>query len=46
MKFYAGAAMEPVKNYLMDMDGVLVTGTNIVPSADKFLARLKQRGAK
>ena len=38
--------MEPVKNYLMDMDGVLITGTNIVPSADKFIVRLKERGAK
>ncbi|MBZ5516432.1 MAG: HAD-IIA family hydrolase [Acidobacteriia bacterium] len=28
------------------MDGVLVTGTNIVPGADKFLERLKARGAK
>ncbi|MGD0007022.1 MAG: HAD-IIA family hydrolase [Terriglobia bacterium] len=38
--------MELVKNYLMDMDGVLVTGTNIVSGADKFMARLKERGAK
>ena len=38
--------MEPSKNYLLDMDGVLVTGTNIVPGADKFIERLKERGAK
>ncbi len=38
--------MHPSKNYLMDMDGVLVTGTNIVPGADKFIARLKERDAK
>jgi len=38
--------MEPAKSYLIDMDGVLVTGTNIVPGADKFIARLKERGAK
>jgi len=38
--------MEPAKNYLMDMDGVLVTGTNIVPGADEFITRLKERDAK
>jgi NagD protein len=38
--------MEPAKNYLMDMDGVLVTGTAIVPGAEKFIARLKERDAK
>jgi NagD protein len=38
--------MEPVKNYLIDMDGVLITGTNIVPGADKFIGRLKDRSAK
>jgi NagD protein len=38
--------MEPAKNYLMDMDGVLVTGANLIPGADKFIARLKERGAK
>jgi NagD protein len=38
--------MEPLKNYLLDMDGVLVTGTNLIPGADKFIERLKERGAK
>ena len=38
--------MEPPKNYLMDMDGVLVTGTNIIPGADKFIERLKEHAAK
>jgi NagD protein len=38
--------MESTKSYLMDMDGVLVTGTNLVPGADKFIQRLKQRTAK
>ena len=38
--------MEPQKNYLIDMDGVLVTGTNIVPGAQKFIERLKERSAK
>lgn len=38
--------MESSKNYLLDMDGVLVTGTNLIPGADKFIERLKERGAK
>ena len=38
--------MDTPKNYLMDMDGVLVTGTNIVPGAEKFIARLRERNAK
>lgn len=37
--------MEQPKNYLMDMDGVLVKGTSIVPGADKFIERLKALGA-
>jgi ribonucleotide monophosphatase NagD (HAD superfamily) len=36
--------MEPPKNYLMGMDGVLVTGTNVVPGADKFIGWLKEPG--
>ncbi len=38
--------MEPPKNYLIDMDGVLVTGGTLIPGADAFLARLQARGAK
>ncbi len=38
--------MEPAKNYLIDMDGVLVTGGTRIPGADQFLARLKAREAK
>jgi NagD protein len=30
------------KNYLIDMDGVLVRGANIVPGATQFLERLRQ----
>jgi len=30
------------KNYLIDMDGVLIRGTNIVPGANEFLERLRQ----
>lgn len=38
--------MEPPKNYLIDMDGVLVTGGTPIPGADAFLDRLQARGAK
>jgi len=38
--------MQPPKNYLIDMDGVLVSGRTIIPGADQFLERLKARGAK
>ena len=38
--------MDAPKNYIMDMDGVLVTGSNIVPGAELFIRRLKERGAK
>ena len=31
------------KNYLIDMDGVLVSGRAIIPGADQFVARLKER---
>ena len=31
------------KNYLIDMDGVLVRGTRIVPGADAFIERLNER---
>jgi len=34
------------KSYLIDMDGVLVSGRTIVPGADRFIARLKARGAE
>jgi NagD protein len=36
----------PVKNYLIDMDGVLVRGASPVDGADRFLDRLRARGAK
>jgi len=38
--------MEPPKNYLMDMDGVLIRGAVMVPGADRFIEKLKKRGAK
>jgi NagD protein len=38
--------MKPPKNYLIDMDGVLVRGQSPIPGADRFLSRLKERGAR
>ena len=38
--------METPKNYITDMDGVLVSGRTIIPGADRFIARLKARGAE
>ncbi len=32
------------KNYLIDMDGVLVRGSEMIPGADQFVARLNERG--
>jgi NagD protein len=34
------------KNYLIDMDGVLISGTNIIPGADAFIERLKAVGTE
>ncbi len=34
---------DPVNAYLMDMDGVLIRGTQLVPGADDFIARLRQQ---
>jgi len=38
--------MESPKNYLIDMDGVLVSGETMISGADRFLERLKARNAK
>jgi NagD protein len=38
--------MEVTRNYITDMDGVLVSGQTIIPGADQFLQRLKARGAE
>lgn len=38
--------MQPPKNYLIDMDGVLISGQAMIPDADRFMARLQARGAK
>jgi len=34
------------KNFLIDMDGVLISGSTLIPGADQFLQRLHERGAK
>jgi len=38
--------MNPPKSYLIDMDGVLVSGRTMIPGADAFIERLKARGAE
>lgn len=38
--------MTGLKNYLIDMDGVLISGNTLIPGADQFIARLRERGAK
>jgi NagD protein len=34
------------KNYLLDMDGVLVSGRSLIPGADRFVQRLQDRGVQ
>jgi NagD protein len=34
------------KNYLIDMDGVLIQGNHIIPGADQFIERLRASGSK
>lgn len=36
--------MQDVRNFITDMDGVLVTGQQLVPGADRFIARLEETG--
>ena len=35
-----------IKNYICDMDGVLIRGDELVPGADAFIDRLEKAGAK
>ena len=37
---------EPPKSYLIDMDGVLVSGRTLIPGADRFIEQLKARGVE
>ncbi len=34
------------KNYIIDMDGVLVSGKNVIPGADQFIETLKEKAVK
>lgn len=36
--------MHPIKNYIIDMDGVLIKGTGLIPGANNFVVRLRDRG--
>jgi NagD protein len=36
--------MESIKHFITDMDGVLIKGKQIVPGADRFIARLEEQG--
>lgn len=36
--------MNPIASWLIDMDGVLVRDEHAIPGADRFLARLRERG--
>lgn len=38
--------MTTIKNYITDMDGVLVRGNTLIPGADKFIARLQESGTQ
>ncbi len=38
--------MTPPKNYLIDMDGVLVRGRTVIPNAAHFIEKLRDREAK
>ena len=36
--------MKSIRHFITDMDGVLVRGTEIIPGADRFIARLEELG--
>ena len=36
-------ALENVKNYLIDMDGVIVQGATLIPGAADFIQRLRSK---
>ena len=38
--------MQTINNYIMDMDGVLVSGARMIPGANKFIERLQKQGKK
>jgi NagD protein len=38
--------MQTINNYIMDMDGVLVSGAKLISGANKFIERLQETGKK
>jgi NagD protein len=36
--------MEYAKHFITDMDGVLVKGSQLIPGADRLIARLQEQG--
>src|SRR5437763_6529055 len=36
--------MDGIKHYLMDMDGVILRGTTLIPGAEEFVQRLRAQG--
>lgn len=38
--------MQPINNYIIDLDGVLVKGAEMIPGADRFIERLRKKGKK
>jgi NagD protein len=38
--------MKSIQNYLIDMDGVLISGEDVIPGADDFIHRLHSKNAK
>jgi NagD protein len=39
-------AMPPRKSYILDMDGVLISGRMVIPGAKEFIQKLKTQGIK
>jgi NagD protein len=46
INFRNGIKMKTRNNYLIDMDGVLVSGTTVIPGAEAFIERLRTKGRK
>jgi NagD protein len=44
MQCRTGDFLEGINNYLMDMDGVILWGTRLIPGAAEFVQRLRSKG--
>src|SRR3989440_9093345 len=44
MQCRTGDFLEGINNYLMDMDGVMLRGTTLIPGAPEFVQRLRTQG--